>query len=291
MTRLLAGATGRGHHGPMATDQQPTGAADPTRQTSVVEFGADAVEAHPGRRRGSVAGFAMSLGSDRRVVPLAAVLGGVALFGSLVSEWQITSVDTTVFGGVQAGNRPIASGIADLGGWAGGYLAGLFVLVATTVLVLFGPAPGRPYARLVGLSSGGLLLAMLAAIASHLGDSTRALDVVFTLALNDDQLQISYGRGIWCAVFGVVATMVALYLAGRHALPPTGAGPGDEKADGGATPESLPTVWSWRRPRDVDDDDEQPPAEPFDLTVTSTRPFTSLMDDRDKPSKRPGISG
>jgi hypothetical protein len=50
-------------------------------------------------------------------------------------------------------------------------------------------------------------------------------------------------------------------------------------------------VWSWRRPRDVDDDDEQLPAEPFDLTVTSTRPFTSLMDDRDKPSKHPGISG
>jgi hypothetical protein len=291
MSRLLAGGTGRGHHGRMATDQQPAGAADPTPLTSVVEFGADAVEAQPERRRWSAAGFAMSLGSDRRVVPLAAVLGGVALFGSLVSEWQITSVDTTVFGGVQAGNRPVASGIADLGGWAGGYLAGLFVLVATTVLVLFGPVPGRRYARLVGLSGGGLLLAMLAAIVSNLGDSTRALDVVFTLALNDDQLQISYGRGIWCAVFGVAATMVALYLAGRHSLPPTGGGPGDETADGEATPESPPVVWSWRRPRDVDDDDEQPRAEPFDLTVTSTRPFTSLMDDRDKPGKRPGISG
>jgi hypothetical protein len=268
----------------MATDQKPAGAADPTPQTSVVEFGEDAGEARPERRRWSAAGFAMALGSDRRVVPLAALLGGVALFGSLVSEWQVTSVDTTVFGGVQAGNRPIASGIADLGGWAGGYLAGLFVLVATTVLVLFGPAPGRRYARLVGLSGGGLLLAMLAAIASNLGDSTRALDVVFTLALNDDQLQLSYGRGIWCAVFGVAVTMVALYLAGRHARPPTGARPGNEIPDGEATPESPPAVWAWRRPSDADDDDEQPPPEPFGLTVTSTRPFTSLMDDRDKPS-------
>jgi hypothetical protein len=283
MSRLLAGATERGHHGHMATDQQPAGAADTAPQMSVVEFGADGGEARTERRRWSVTGFAKSLGSDRRVVPLAAVLGGVALFGSLVSEWQITAVDTTAFGGVQAGNRPVASGIADLGGWAGGYLVGLFVLVATTVLVLFGPVPGRRYARLVGLSGGGLLLAMLAAIVSNLGDSTRALDVVFTLALNDDQLELSYGRGIWCAVFGVAATMVALYLAGRHALPPAGAGPGDEMSDGEATPESPPMVWSWRRPRDTDADDEQPPPEPFGLTVTSSRPFTSLMDDRDKP--------
>ena len=47
MSRLLAGGTGRGHHGRMATDQQPAGAADPTPQTSVVEFGEDAGEARP----------------------------------------------------------------------------------------------------------------------------------------------------------------------------------------------------------------------------------------------------
>ena len=282
--------------GDMATDQQPAGAADSAPQESLVEFGADAGEAPPGRRR-SAAGVAMALAADRRVVPLAAVLGGVALYGSLVSEWQITSVDTTAFGGVQAGNRPIASGLADLGAWGGGYLAGLFVLVAATVLVLFGPAPGRQYARLVGLSSGGLLLVMLAAIGSALGDSSRALELVYTLALNDDQLQLAYGRGIWCATVGVAATMVALYLAGRHALPPPGAEQDEERPGGEATPEPPPTVWSWRRPRAAGDDDEQPPAEPFGLTVTPTRPFTSLTEpardgkDRDHPNKRPGISG
>jgi hypothetical protein len=276
----------------MATDQQPAGAADSAPQESLVEFGADAGDTRPGRRRWSAAGFTVALAADRRVVPLAAALGGVALFGSLVSEWQITFVDTTAFGGVQAGNRPIATGIADLGAWGGGYLVGLFVLVAAAVLVLFGPAPGRRYARLVGLSGGGLLLAMLVAVASSLRESSRALELVYTLALNDDQLRLSYGRGIWCAVFGVAATTVALYLAGRHPPAPPGAGRDEERAGGEATPEPAPTVWSWRRPRAAGDDEEQPPAEPFDLTVTSTRPFTSLVDDRDKQNKRPGgISG
>jgi hypothetical protein len=288
MFPVLAGAAGRGHHVHMATDHRTNGGADVTPSAATVEFGADSGEPRPERRRWSVAGLAVELTRDRRTVPLAAVLGGVALYGSLVSEWQITSVDTTVFGGVQAGNRPIASGVADLGGWAAGYLVGLFVLVATTVLVLFGPPPGRRYARLVGLSSGGLLLTMLAAIAASLGESSRALEVVFTLALNEDQLRLSYGRGIWCAAIGVAATMAALYLAGRHEPPPAGAESDGETRDGEATPESPWAVWSWRRPRD---DDERPPTEPFGLTVTSTRPFTSWTEDRDEPGGRPGISG
>jgi hypothetical protein len=280
---------------PMATDQQPAGAdATPEQPVpeSVVEFGPEPDETRPGRRRWSTTGFATGLAADRRVVPLAAVLGAFALFGSLISEWQITSVDVTAFGGTEAGNRAITAGVAELDGWGGGYLTGLIVLVTATVLVLFGPPAGRRYARLVGLSCGGVLLAILAAIAENLKGTSRALELVYTLALNSDQLQISYGRGIWCAVFGVAAVTLALYLAGRHTPAPAAT------VEGSATPsdpetavDELPTVWSWRRPKPAGDD-EQPPEEPFDLTVTSTTPFTALNEDhRDKPAGRDGTGG
>jgi hypothetical protein len=265
----------------MATDQQPAD-LDASVPGSVVEFGAEPDQARPGRRRWSSAGVVAGLATDRRVVPLAALLGAFALFGSLISEWQITAVDASAFGGAETGNRTVTAGIADLDGWGGGYLAGLFVLVAATVLVLFGPPAGRRYARLVGLSCGGLLLAMLAAIAQSLKGASRALELVYSIALNNDQLQLSYGRGIWCGAVGVAAVTLALYLAGRY----TPAAPSTVESDPADPADPLPTVWSWRRPRE----DERPPEEPFDLTVSPTTPFTTLADDhRDKPTG--GISG
>jgi hypothetical protein len=215
----------------MATDQQP---ADAPAPESVVEFGAEPPARAP--RRWSATGFAAAVGADRRVVPLAAVLGGIALFGSLVSEWQITAVDTTAFGGTQPGNRTITAGVAELDGWGGGYLGGLFVLVAATVLVLFGPVAGRRYARLVGMTIGGVLLAMLVAIAQTLKDTSRALELVYTLALNPDQLQLSYGRGIWCAAIGVAAITLALYLAGRYLPAATAPAPAAATGRRGRTP-------------------------------------------------------
>jgi hypothetical protein len=267
----------------MATDQQP---GDAPASESVVEFG-PAPQTRPSRRRWSTAGLVSSLAADRRLVPLAAVLGGVALFGSLVAEWQITTVDTTAFGGIQPGNRTITAGVAELDGWGGGYLAGIFVLVATMALVLFGPPAGRRDARLVGLSCGGVLLAMLVAIAQGLAGTSRALDLVYTIALNPDQLQLSYGRGIWCAAVGVAAMTLALYLAGRHFPEPPAVVEGvPADARPPAPADELPTVWSWRRPRPAEED-ERPPAEPFDLTVAPTTPFTPLGDDhRDGPGTR-----
>src|SRR5688572_5560296 len=62
----------------------------PDTGEAVVEFGpGDDAQDPPGRRM-PVGAFLAGLAGDRRLVPLAAVLGGVALFGSLVSEWQIT---------------------------------------------------------------------------------------------------------------------------------------------------------------------------------------------------------
>ncbi len=279
----------------MSPDPQPSGPA-PTPPETMVEFGTDPDVPRSRRRRWSVPEVAAGLAADRRAVPLAAVVGAVALFASLMSEWQITVMDTTPFGESRSSSRPLPSGIGDLGALGGGYLAGLFALTGATVLVLFGPAAGRRHARLLGLATGGVLLAVLAAIAASLGDTSRAVDTIFTLELDEEQLQLSYGRGLWCAFFGVAAVLLALYLAGRHtpaaegAAADAGAGAGEQPA-----PEvEAPVVWSWRRPK-AGTDEERLPDAPFDLTVSSTTPFTSLSDDRDKPSpgdgRGRGISG
>jgi hypothetical protein len=259
----------------MSPDQQPASSTPPGEE-SVLEFGTEpAAPAGPPRRRWNLTGAAASLAGDRRVVPLSAVLGGVALFASLISEWQVTLVDTSVFGATEAGLLPVPTDLGDLGSWGAGYLAGLVALVPATVLVLFGPPPGRRYARLLGLSTGGMLLGLLAALEPTLNGVSRTMGYVLRFQPQLGRAQVTTGRGIWCAIAGVVAVMLALYLAGRHA--PRAAAERLAADDDADEPEA---VWSWRRPAEPDED--RPPADPFDLTVTSTRPFTSLDDDRDK---------
>lgn len=270
---------------PMATEAQQAGRPPET----VVEFGTEPGETRTGRPRWSASGLVTGAIADRRAVPLAALLGGLALFGSLISEWQITSVDMTAFGGDRAGNRPMPSGVADLGGWAGGYLAGLLVLAAAMVLVLFGPPAGRRYARLIGLSSAGVLLAALAAIAQSLKHTSRGIELVYTMALSPDQLQLSYGRGLFCAIGGVLAVTLALYLAGQHleSAEDSRVGatePGAGRAVEAAAPDSDPGSSFWRRPRPAGTDEEPAAAQPIDLTVSSA-PYTQLnQDHRDKPN-------
>lgn len=250
----------------MATDQHQPPAVD--LQESVVEFGPEPPAARPNRARRNTAGIAAAVAGDRRTVPFLAVLAGVAVFLSLISEWQITLVGNALMGGEPPSFRPVSSGVAELGAWGGGYLTGLFLLVSATVLTMFGPPAGVRYARLVGLSTGGVLLAMLAALASILGE-TSLISGVFAGLADPDQFQPSFGRGIWCAVLGVAAAMLALHLTGRH-----------QRADSPG--------WSWRRgPRPAaEEEDERPPAEPFELTVGPAKPFSSMPDDHDS-----GISG
>ena len=259
----------------MASDLQPAG--DPgTPREAVVEFGPESGSFAPARKW-QLSRLGASLATDRRAVPLAAAVGAVALFASLVSEWQVTAVDTTPFGGTDAGTRQIAASLADLGALGAGYLAGLFVLAGAMVLLLFGPAGTRVHARLAGLAAGGVLLAVIAALAADLGDVSRSIERVFLLDLDAEDMTLTYGRGLWCAAFGVAAMLLALYLAGRHtAVAPAGAEAADDA-------EPAP-VWSWRRPRTAED--EPPPDEPFDLTVSPATPFTSLSDDRDTAGDR-----
>src|SRR5689334_6401047 len=56
-----------------------------TEEAVVVEFGPDDEVQHAPGRRVPLGVFLAGLAGDRRLVPLAAALGGIALFGSLIS--------------------------------------------------------------------------------------------------------------------------------------------------------------------------------------------------------------
>jgi hypothetical protein len=257
---------------------------------AVIEFGGGPEEDTPSPRgRRSLTELTRELAADRRTVPLAAVVGAVALFASLISEWQITVLDTSQFGESQGGNRPLPAGVTDLGALGSGYVVGLFALAGAVVLVLFGPPAGRRHVRLLGMTAAGVLLGLLAALASSLGASSRALSSVYTFDLDDDQIQLTYGRGIWCAFLGVLAVLLALWLAGRHLPPdtPIVVAKDEPEEPVEAAPPPGPVVWSWRRPaKEEPADDEEQPDAPIDLTVSSTTPFTLRDEDRDKAVKR-----
>ncbi|MEV6845324.1 hypothetical protein [Actinoplanes sp. NPDC051411] len=244
----------------MPVPQQPIdlGITSPS-PPPVIEFGSEP-ESAPVRRRRSLSGFGRELLGDRRLVPIGAALAAVAAFASLISEWQVTTVDAAALGNGELGDKVLPTDLADLGAFGGAYLTGLFLLVAAIVLTLFGPPAGRRYARLAGLGVGGAVLGVVLSLTSLLGDQSRLFSRLYTLELNSDQLKVAYGRGLWCALIAVMLAVAALYLAGR---------------------DSSSAHWEWRRAVDDQDDDE----ETFDLTVTSTTPFTSRADDHDRPDR------
>ena len=242
----------------------------------VVEFGS---AAPPPRRRLNLAGLGRGLVTDRRVVPLAAALGAIALLASLVSEWQVTTVASEALNGdssdgaTDLGSRIMGVGVTDSGALGAGYLIGLFPLIAALVLTVFGPPAGRRYARLAGLSVGGTLAGVLFALYSSLGEQSRLFTDVYLIAADSDHIRVAYGRGLWCAFGGVALMLFALYRAGLGApAPAVGAAEGDPGA-----------IWSWRRP--PASEQENGPDEPLELTVGPTTPFNPRGGDRDKPSQ------
>lgn len=278
----------------MSPEPRPTG-TEASDEASVLEWGGEPDDdVAPRRGPRAPVRFARDLLGDRRLVPVAASLGAVGLLASLLSEWQVTKVAGNLFSEGSADARPIASGIGELGGWGGGYLTGVFLLVAATVVLLLGPPAGRRYARLVVLSVGGALLALLAAVASELDGNSRALDRMMVIQLTPEQFEVVLGRGVWCALFGVAAVTLAAYLAGRHLGPEPLHWADEATADGepqvgsaavDPTVDGAPGDWLWRRQpadRDQDGDGDEAPAAPLELTVSPAAPFTPQFDDRDK---------
>ncbi len=236
----------------------------------MLEFGAE-----PRRAPFSVRLLA-SLSTDHRIVPLVAGLGAVSAFTSLVSEWQVTTVDGHVSDGAGVGVEVLTAGLDDLGSLGTGYVVGIFALAVAAALALLGPPTGRHYAHVTGLSVGATLTAVLLALTFTLRDRSRILPQIYTLQANGNgHITIAYGRGLWCGFFAVLAATAALYLSSRQSA-----------AAGGQAP--RPSGWSWRRTRTTEPDRGRP--EPYELTVSATQPFTTATIEPDEPY-RSGRSG
>ncbi|AEV89183.1 hypothetical protein ACWT_8176 [Actinoplanes sp. SE50] len=216
---------------------------------AVVEFGA------PER-----AGFLRGLGRDHRVAPLVGGLAAVAAFGSLISEWQVTTVDGLAFGSDEVGaTKKLPTDLFDLDGVGAAYTVGLLILVVAVLLAVRGPAAGQRYARLAGLGVGGTLLALLAAMFRMLSGQSRLISRFYLIEIDTGHLKVALGRGLWCAVAGVTAAMLALWLSGRATAP--------------APPVAARAVAA-------------PDDEPLELSITPTAPFAHTLDNRDKPHLR-----
>jgi hypothetical protein len=232
---------------------------------AVVEFGpASGPPGTPEVRRPPLTRLLAGVRLDDRVVPALAGVGAVAMFISLVSPWQATTVDISNFG--TGDMRGVNVGITDLRNWAPAYLLGAFAIAALATLVLFGAPAARQHARLAGLGISGALLAMLVALAVELSRNN--------LTYPDyapQQADMSVRSGLYLAFIGVAAVGVALYLAGRLPAPAAeGSLPAaPEGSPAGSAPSSL---WRWRRNAKVGADPKEPPP-PADLTVMPTRPF------------------
>lgn len=200
----------------MAQDP-PTPAASPSDAApAVVEWGDADADAGPYRPA------ADRPRRDRPVVLVVAGVGALALFASLLSEWQSTTVRAGLFGPPDAQNadsRVLLSSVGDLDAWGGGFLAGLVTLVGATAVLLFGPPAAAHLTRVLSLSSAGVLLALLTGLAVDLGQRSMALgNLAHVGELAGYKLDL--GRGVICAFIGVAALAIAAWLSRRLSPPP-----------------------------------------------------------------------
>ncbi|GAB3148890.1 hypothetical protein GCM10027290_34320 [Micromonospora sonneratiae] len=266
----------------------------------VIEWG-NGTPSSPGRTPRLLTGFLQ----DRRLAPVVAGLGAVAVFASLVGEWTITTLPDRDSTRVQP-TVDVTAGVSEIGSFGIGYLVGVLGLVSVLSLVLFGSSPTvRHNARVVGLAVSVGLLAILTA-------ATYALDADVEQRLTlapGDRLSVVYGRGLVMAFVGTAALGLALYLVGLTARLPYDRDPhpddqdhadseagddghragdeGGDRGDGGG--------WPWQRRRSAEPDvvAEVQAATPDDLTVSPAVPFASWprrADQRADPRRdeRPG---
>ncbi|GFJ90660.1 hypothetical protein [Phytohabitans rumicis] len=197
----------------------------------------------------------------------------------MIGEWQITTMTEEGIFTPDSTGQPIATGVADLGAWSAAYLVGIFGLVGCLGLVLFGRPTVRDHARVLGLTTTGVLAAILVAIAIDIDDRS----VVFGPMTFGGAVpyEVEYGRGLTTAFIGVVFLGVALFISGRLMPAPPPAQPSPEAAPEKADEEPAEQAdWPWRRPRQAreahDPEADLPP--PIDLTVAPTPPFVPLPD-------------
>jgi hypothetical protein len=248
---------------------------------AVVEFGAREQRS----RRAALADAVTKLRHDHRVVPVVAGLAALALFASLVGEWQVTTINEPDFFGPGLTTPPVSSGLGELGAWAAAYVIGLFVLVNCAALVFFAPPAVRVLARVLGLAAAGTLGAVLVAIAFDLNDRSLAITSLgYITGPEAPDYELTHGRGLTMAFLGVGGLAFALVLAGRLMpvpAPVAAAGVSDAPPPADGKVESPAEAdWPWRRPTTTEPAAEVP--QPIDLTVSPATPFVPLSDQPDR---------
>jgi len=245
-------------------------------EPAVVEFGAD----EPARKRPGASQVLTAVRKDWRLVPIVAGLSAVAVFASLVGEWQTTTfTPQSLLIPPDQVPPPSTAGIADLGGFATGYLIGVFVMVGCTSLILFGRPAMRDQLRILGLTAAGISAAVLVGATVWLDGHSATYELArLFFGSQGPTYDLTYERGLTMAYVGVVGFVIALYLAGRLIpAPPAQVAPTAVEPE----PETAAQVdWPWRRPRAAAEPDDLgsdlPP--PADLTVGPTAPFVPMHD-------------
>lgn len=214
---------------------------------------------------------------DRRLIPLVAGLAALAIFASLVSEWQVTRVqleDSSL-------TQQMSVGVAWLDGWSAAYLVGVFAVTSCLALVLFGPHTAREHLRVTGLAISAAVLAVLVAITVDLGRNSAALNGLFLFGPPGERYELSYGPGLLVAFLGVAGYALALHLAGQHSAGRRHSpAAGTNRATGPGSPvvNDDPLDWPWRRPHPSREPESDPSA-PIDLSVQPVNPFVHLPED------------
>jgi hypothetical protein len=197
-----------------------------------------------------------------RLGPVLAGLGTLAMFGSLLGEWQTTRITAETGESFFSGDRrEVQVGLAELGVWGVGWLVGAMVLTTAVALVVLGGGALRPTVRTAGLAGAGVLLMVLVATTVYLRAGGPYRGDIF--GLGGEQHEYSLGWGLVVAYGTVVLMAAALWstrvvLAGDPHLSTGAAGPVPGRADPAADY-----------------------AGPADLTVTPTGP-TVLPTDPDQ---------
>lgn len=196
----------------MTVSQGPEPPPDPA--TDVVEFGGAGRDSGRDPADPRAGWLRRSTGMrEPRIGWVLGGLGGLALFGSLVGEWSITTYrfSEESFEG-PAVEEMIAAGAATAGNWGAAWMIGALALVTTLGVCLGGPAHLRAAARTVGLAVAAALLLVMAAAGVDISADGLAFDRVNVTSM-EQQTEVSLERGLFAAYVALGLFAAALWLA------------------------------------------------------------------------------
>lgn len=165
--------------------------------------------------------------------------GAVAVFGSLIGEWQVTDLSELLPPGTGGEDdiTELMAGVAEIGAWGAGWLVGVFALLAATAVALFAQPALRGPARAVGLAGAAALALVVTAAAAELSRESVAESAVFGFRglQPDTSLEVTLGRGLFAGYGGLLLLAAALWLLRSPAPAPPA---GTPEGSGGSVPVS-----------------------------------------------------